>query len=68
MAIVRKANGTLHICLDPQPLNKVLVRERYKLTTFEDILSELSNANIFTKMDVKEVFWRARLDKNSSKQ
>ena len=28
MAIVRKANGNLHICLDPQPLNKVLVMER----------------------------------------
>ena len=59
MAIVRKVNGTLCICLDPQPLNKVLVRERYKLTTFEDILPELSNAKIFTKLDVKEAFWQA---------
>ena len=66
MAIVRKANGNIRLCLNPQPLNKVLVRERYKLPTFEDILPELSNAKIFTKLDVKEAFWRARLDKDSS--
>ena len=33
MAVVQKSNGQLRICLDPQPLNKVLVRERYRLPT-----------------------------------
>ena len=28
MAVVQKSNGKLRICIDPQPLNKVLVRER----------------------------------------
>jgi len=67
MAVVRKSNGKIRICIDPQSLNKVLVRERYKLPTFEDILPELHNAKIFTKLDVKEAFYHVRLDKESSK-
>ena len=35
MAIARKVNGKLCLRLDPQPLNKVLVRERYKLPTLK---------------------------------
>ena len=48
MAVVRKSTGKIRICIDPQPLNKVLIRERYKLPTFKDILPELSNAKVFT--------------------
>lgn len=66
MAVPRKRNGNIRICLDPQPLNKVLIRERYKLPTFEDILPQLNNAKIFTKLDVKEAYWHVRLDEESS--
>ena len=66
MSVVRKGNGKIRICIDPQPLNKTLIRERYKLPTFEDILPELSQANVFTKQDVKEAFWHVRLDHESS--
>lgn len=66
MAVPSKRNGKIRICLDPQPLNKVLVRERYKLPTFEDILPELNNAKIFTKLDVKEAYWHVRLNEESS--
>ena len=35
MAIVEKANGSLRICIDPQPLNVALKREHFKLLTFD---------------------------------
>ena len=44
MAIVRKDNGNLRLGLYPKSIIKVFVREKYKLSTFEDILPELSNA------------------------
>ena len=66
MAIVHKKNGSLRICIDPQLLNKALVRERYKLPTFDDIIPELNGAKIFTKLDVKEAFYHVRLDDESS--
>jgi hypothetical protein len=66
MVIVRKQKGKLGICIYPQPLNKVLIRERYKMPTFDDILHELKDAKIFTKLDVKEAFYHAKLEEESS--
>ena len=67
MAITRKdSDGSLRICIDPQALNAVLVRERYKLPTLDDILPKLQQAKVFSKLDVKEAFWHVRLDKESS--
>lgn len=67
MAVVKKSNGQLRICIDPQPLNKVLLRERYKLPTFDDVISELHGAKLFTKLGVKEAFYYVKLDYESSK-
>ena len=32
MAVVRKSNGKLRICIDPQPLNTALMREHYRFS------------------------------------
>ena len=60
MAAVKK-NGSLRICIDPQPLNTALKREHYKLPTIDDILPELHNAKIFAKLDVKHAYWHVKL-------
>ena len=49
MAIVKKPNGDIRICIDPQPLNTALKREHYKLPVLDDILPDLSHAKIFFK-------------------
>ena len=67
MAVPRKPNGKIRICIDPQPLNTALMREHYKLPTLDDILPKLNNAKIFSKLDVKEVYWHVKLDEQSSK-
>lgn len=67
MAVVRKGNGSLRICIDPQPLNKALMREHYRLPTLDDILPQLDKAKFFTKLDIKEAFWHIELDTESSK-
>uniref|UniRef100_A0A2C9LE02 Reverse transcriptase domain-containing protein n=1 Tax=Biomphalaria glabrata TaxID=6526 RepID=A0A2C9LE02_BIOGL len=66
MAIVEKANGKIRICIDPQALNKVLLGEFYNLATLDDILADLNDAKIFSKLDVQEAFWHVRLDATSS--
>ena len=67
MAVVRKTNGKLWLCIDPQALNLALQREHYKLPTFDDVLPKLLNAKVFSKVDVKEAFWHICLDEESSK-
>ncbi|CAC5391513.1 unnamed protein product [Mytilus coruscus] len=66
MAVVRKPNGKLRICIDLQPLNTALMREHYKLPTLDDVLPKLANAKIFSRLDVREAYWHVKLDKESS--
>ena len=66
MAVVRKSNGKLRICIDPQPLNTALMREHYRLTTLEDLLPILANARIFNKLDIQEAYWHVKLGEKSS--
>jgi hypothetical protein len=56
MAVVRKSNGKLRICIDPQPLNTALMREHYRLTMLEDVLPKLANARMFSKLDIRETY------------
>ena len=64
--IVKKSNNRIRICLDPQELNKVLIRERYELPTLDDILHELLQAKIFSKFDLSSGYWHVKLDRKSS--
>ncbi|GFR63973.1 transposon Ty3-I Gag-Pol polyprotein [Elysia marginata] len=57
MAVVSKPNGKLGLCIDPQPLNKALQREHFRLPTFDDVIPELQNAKVFSKLDVQEAYW-----------
>ena len=66
MAIAEKSNGNIRICIDPVHLNDALQREHYKLPTLDDVLGEMKDARLFTKMDVKEAYWHVRLDEESS--
>lgn len=53
-------------CLDPLPLYIALQREHRNLPTFDDVLPNLQNAQLFSKLDVREAFWHVRLDEQSS--
>ena len=66
MAIVEKSNGKIRICLDPQPLNRTLQREHFRLPTFEEVRPQFQSAKLFSKLDVKEAFWHVSLEEESS--
>ena len=53
MAIVKKANGSLRICIDPQPLLTKLFRN-----------SQMPK--IFSPLDVQSTFWHVKLNEASS--
>ena len=61
-----KADGSLHICLNPHDLNKAIIWEHYKAPTLDEITHKLSGAKVFSKLDVKDGFWSIHLDTRSS--
>ena len=66
MVVAQKKNGKVRICLDPQHLNKVVMRSHYPLPTIEEVASRLTNAKVFTVLDAKTGFWQVKLAEDSS--
>ena len=67
MAVARKKNGNLRLCIDPKSLNSVLLREHYQLPTLDDTLAKFNKCTVFSKLDVRSAYWHLQLDDESSK-
>lgn len=67
LAVSRKHNGKLRVCLDPKNLNKAIKRCHYKTPTVEELTYQLADAKYFSKMDAKNGYWSVKLDSESSR-
>ena len=66
VAAEKKNTDELRICIDPRDLNQALMRPHHALKTVDDILSDVSGAKVFSKLDAKSGFWHIKLDEKSS--
>ncbi|PFX17749.1 Uncharacterized protein K02A2.6 [Stylophora pistillata] len=67
MLVKEKPNGKLRICIDlSQTINKAIKRPQYTIPTIEERLPLLTNAKVFTVVDVSEAFHTIELDEDSS--
>lgn len=64
--VVEKRNGELRLCLDPQDLNKALIKENFLIPKLEELSARLSHMKYFTVLDLKQGFWQIKLDERSS--
>ena len=51
---VLKPDGKMHLCLDVLKTNVAIKRERHVIPKLEEIVPELHNAKIFSKLDLIE--------------
>ena len=66
LVITEKKNGQIRLCIDPKDPNKAIKREHFQLPTKEEILSKLTGAKFFFKMDATAGFHQITLDEKSS--
>ena len=66
LAVATKKSGALRLCIDPRPLNEVLKRETYQIPILDEILPELSQAKVFSTVDLRSGYWHCVLDHESS--
>ena len=64
--VVVTTPSKIRICLDPQDLNKAVIRPKYQMPTLEELLPKLSKAKVFTTLDAKGGFYQVGLDEQSS--
>ena len=67
MVTVIKPNKSVRICIDPRDLNKAIMREHYPMKTIEDVIVNIPEAKVFSKLDATSGFWQVELDEESQK-
>ncbi|XP_077166890.1 uncharacterized protein LOC143823989 [Paroedura picta] len=60
---VKKKDGSLRLCTDYRGLNAVSTCNAYPLPLIKDLLGHLGKARIFTKLDLREAYYRVRIKK-----
>lgn len=56
---VKEADGSLRLCVNYRGLNEIMIKDRYPLPLIHETLVQLSKANYFTKLDIKDAYYLA---------
>jgi len=65
IVVAPKSSGDIRICVDMRVANTAIKRERHPIPTVEEILAELNEASIFSKIDLKWGYHQIELDPDS---
>jgi hypothetical protein len=60
-SFVRKADGSLRLCIDYRGLHEVTRKDAYSLPREDDTLDELEDANVYTHPNLANGFWQVRV-------
>ena len=53
MLLVKKKYGSMRLCVDYRQLNKVTIKNQYPLPRIDDLMDQLVDARVFSKIDLK---------------
>ena len=65
LVVVEKPSGDIRICLDMRQANQAIVQEKHPVPTVEETLQEVSNAKVFSKLDLNMAFHQIKLHSDS---
>ena len=60
---IKKKDGTLRLYINYKKLNNITIKNRYLLPNVIELRDRLTNAKIFTKLDLKEEYYLIRIKK-----
>jgi hypothetical protein len=56
-----KKDGSLRLCVDYQGLNAITIKNRYPLPLISEIIDQVQGAYYFSKIDLKNAYYRLRI-------
>ena len=65
LVAVEKPDGDIRICLDMRQANCAILREKHPVPTVEETLQEISEAKVFSKLDLNMAFHQIELHPDS---
>lgn len=60
---VKKKDGTLRLCVDYRKLNAITRKDKYPIPLISELLDRISDARIFTKLDIRDAYYNIRIRK-----
>ncbi|KAF9762051.1 Retrovirus-related Pol polyprotein from transposon 17.6 [Nosema granulosis] len=58
---VTKKDGSLRLCIDYRPLNKITIKDKYPIPRIDEILDSLAAAKIFTTLDATSGYYQLKV-------
>jgi hypothetical protein len=65
---VHKKDRTLKMCVDYRAFNKVMVKNRYPLPRIDDLFDRLSEAKMFSRIDLRSGYYQIRITKGDEEK
>ena len=57
----KKKDKTLQLCIDYRQLNRVTIKNRYRLPRFDDLFDQLKGARVYSKIDLRISYHQLRV-------
>ncbi|XP_063412611.1 uncharacterized protein K02A2.6-like [Mytilus trossulus] len=65
IVVVPKKNGDIRICVDMRRANLAVMRERYPIPTVDEVIQDLNQSKVFSKLDIKLAYHQIELTPES---